>query len=155
MVAKLIVPAGPLGRRRDYSPPVQSRVIALELHLPAGIGNNDFCYTPPLGNRLILYSVDVWAYCAVHGLAIGGFFYLMFGTGIPATALEITTSWNPIIPLSCGIEAGFNWFHCDAFHRHFSMAKLFTADELRFAVTIVNAYNQAWQATVAFEISEG
>ncbi len=154
-MAKLIVPTGPLGLRGDSPPPQQRRVIALELHLAAGPGNNDFCYTPPLGNRLWLYSIDVWAYCSVHGIAIGGFFYLMFGTSIPATQSDIADRWTRIIPLHCGAKPGFRWFHCDAFERRFTMAKLFTEDELRFGVVIENGYNQAWEATVAFEISEG
>ncbi len=138
-----------------YPKSVYSRVVALELHLAAGMGNDDYCYTPQLGNSLILYSIDVWAYCAVHGIAIGGFFYLNFGTGIPPSGDYLATQWNNIIPLSCGLKPGFRWFHCDAFHRRFTMAKFFETNELRFGVAIENGYNQAWEATVAFEISEG
>lgn len=154
-MAKLVVPGGPLGLRGDSPPPQQRRVIALELHLPAGVGLSDFCYTPPLGNRLWLFSIDLWTHCVGAPAKIGGFFYFMFGTGVPTSATEVSTRWNFIIPLHCGAKPGFRWFECDAFTRHFSMAKLFTADEMRFGVTIENGYNQVWEATVAFEISEG
>ncbi len=139
-----IVPASP-----------QRRVIALELHAPAGVGNSDFCYTPQLGNRLWLYSIDLWAYCGVHPSTVGGFFYLMFGTGIPGSGDEVATKWDFIVPLSCGLKKGFRWFDCDAFARHLSMARLFTANELRFAVAVENGFPQAWECTVAFEIAEG
>lgn len=152
---EVIVPRGPLGLKGAYPLPPQSRVVALELHVPAGVGNNDFCYTPALGNRLWLLNIDIWVYCATAGAFIGGFFYLMFGTAEPQNASDISTRWNRIIELYCGAKPGFRWFHCDPFDRHFSMAKLFVADGLRFGVTLENGFNQAWEATIAFEISEG
>jgi len=154
-MAKVIVPRGPLGLVRSEIVPVQSRAIALELHLAAGVGNDDFCYTPTLGNRLWLHKIDIWCYCANAGVLIGGFFYIMFGTSIPVAAGEVATRWNRIVPLSCGQKPGFRWFELEAFHRSFTMARLFSEHELRFGVTIENGFNQQWEATVAFEISEG
>lgn len=139
-----IVPASP-----------QRRVIALELHAPAGPGNSDYCYTPQLGNRLWLYSVDLWVYCGEHPSVVGGFFYFMYGLGEPVSRSNISVGWTPIIPLSCGLKPGFRWFACDEFHRRFTMARLFTTDELRFGVTIENGFPKAWECTVAFEIAEG
>lgn len=154
-MAKVIVPGGPLGMRGVLAPPQQSRVVAVELHLDGGVGNDDFCVTPPLGNRLWLYKIDMWAYCGTAGAFLGGFFYFMSGTTVPASSTEISTRWDNIIPLSCGQKPGFRWFECDAFHRSFTMAKLFTADGLRFGVVMENGFPQQWEATVAFEISEG
>ena len=139
-----VVPASP-----------QRRVIALELHAPAGMGNSDYCFTPQLGNRLWLYGVDFWVYCGEHPSVVGGFFYLMYGSGEPVRGEDISVRWTPIIPLSCGLKPGFRWFHCDEFHRHFSMVKLFTTNELRFGVTVENGFPKAWECTVAFEIAEG
>lgn len=130
-------------------------MIALELHAPAGLGSDDFCYTPQLGNRLWLYSLDVWVYCGVHPSVVGGFFYFMYGTFEPQNANDVAVRWTPIIPLYCGLKQGFRWFHCDEFSIHFSMARLFEADGLRFGVVVENGFPQAWEATVAFEISEG
>lgn len=135
--------------------PVYSRVIALELHLPAGIGNADYCYTPKLGNRTWLLAIDLWAYCGWVGVHIGGFFYFTYGSGEPATRLDVSVGWAPIVPLYCGSKPGFKWMHCDEFHRRFTMARLFTNDELRFGVAMENGFNQAWEATVAFQIAEG
>jgi len=154
-MARFIVPAGPLGFERPSVAPVQSRVIALELNLQAGAGFIVGCHTPTLGNRTWLRSVDVWAYECVHGVPIGGYFYLMFGSGIPVSPLDISDRWSPIIPLHCGRLRAFRWFECNSFHRRFEMNRLFEDDELRFGVTIVNQFNQDWEATVAFEFSEG
>lgn len=132
-----------------------SRVIALELRLAITHGATAFCYTPTLGNRTWLHSIDVWAYSHEIDLVIGGYFYLMFGGGIPVGAGDIAVRWSPIVPLHCGVKPGFAWFDVRGFHRRFTMCKLFEFDELRFGVTIENGYLRAWAATVAFEISEG
>ncbi|GAH30331.1 unnamed protein product, partial [marine sediment metagenome] len=152
-MAKVVTPRGPVALEAARPAPVQSRVIALELHAPAGPGNSDFCYTPQMGNRLWLYGIDVWVYCGEHPSVVGGFFYLMFGSGIPRSGDFMATQWSNIVPLHCGLKPGFRWFACDEFHRHFSMAKLFTTNELRFGVTIENGFPKAWECTVAFEIS--
>lgn len=132
-----------------------SRVIALELHAPAGIGAEDFCYTPQLGNRLWLYAIDVWAYCSQPGALYGGIFYITFGTGEPQSGGDIAVRWEKIVPLFCGDKPGFRWFTCGEMHRRFTMGKLFTNDELRFGVVIENFSNQSWETTIAFEIAEG
>lgn len=134
---------------------VYSRIVALELHAPGGVGNSDFCFTPPLGNSLWLLGIDVWVYCGTAGQFIGGFFYLSYGASVPNTEAEIATTWDQIIPLHCGLKKGFRWFECEAFHRHFNMNRHFASDGLRFAVGVENGFPQAWEATVAFEISEG
>lgn len=154
-MARVIVPGGPFGLERATVPVPERRVLALELRLTAAAMAVDYCFTPTLGNRLVLHSIDVWAFCADLDVTFGGFFYLMFGAGIPVAAGDIAVRWSPIVPLACGVKPGFGWFDVRAFHRRFTMAKLFTTDELRFGVTIENGYLQAWAATVAFEISEG
>lgn len=154
-MAKVAVPRGIAVPGPVRPAPVQSRVIALELHCPAGIGNSDWCSTPPLGNRLWLYGIDVWIYCTTPGPGIGGFFYLTYGTYEPSSGEDVAVRWTPIIPLYCGLKLGFLWYDCASFHRHFSMAKLFTNDGLRFGAVVENGGAQAWMTTVAFEISEG
>lgn len=154
-MAKVAIPRGIVGPSALKPAQRESRVIALELHAPAGIGNEDFCFTPKLGNRLWLYTIDIWIFCTNPGPGIGGFFYFTYGTGEPKSGEDVAVRWTPIIPLRCGIKPGFMWSDCASFHRHFSMARLFTNDELRFGVVVENGGAQAWAATVAFEISEG
>lgn len=154
-MARIAVPRGPVAIGPARSAPVQSRVIALELHVPAGVGNSDYCYTPQLGNRLWLYSVDVWGYCAQPGAIRGGFFYFTYGTYEPSREEDVAVDWTTIIPLRCGQKPGFRWFSCQEIVRRFTMAKLFTNDGLRFGVVIENFGAQDWECTVAFEISEG
>lgn len=155
MPPRIVVPRLQPALQRVVPEPVQRRVIALELHAPAGAGMADFCYTPQLGNRLWLYGIDLWVYCMTPPAQVGGFYYLMYGSGIPLGGDEVATRWNFIIPLSCGLKLGFRWLECDSFHRHFSMAKLFTTNELRLAVAVENGVAHAWEMTVAFEIAEG
>lgn len=155
MMARIRVPVKQPELQGIVSASPQRRAIALELHAPAGVGEDDFCYTPQLGNRLWLYGVDVWAYCSSPGVLYGGFFYLMFGHSEPQNANEIATRWTPIIPVHCGTKLAFRWFTCGEMHRHFTMARLFTTDELRFGVVIENFGQQLWETTIAFQIAEG
>ena len=154
-MARIAVPRTQARLQRLEPPALERRVIALELHVPAGVGNSDYCYTPQLGNRLWLYSLDVWAYCADPPALLGGFFYITFGTYEPSRREDISVRWTRIIPLHCSPKPGFRWFECGDFHRRFTMARLFTNDGLRFGVSIENVVAQAWECTVAFEISEG
>ncbi len=154
-MAKIAVPVTQPALQAIVPASPQRRVIALELHAPGGVGMSDFCYTPQLGNRLWLYSIDVWAYCSQPGAIRGGFFWIMFGTGVPQNQLDIAVRWTPIVPLHCGQKPGFRWFSCQEIHRRFTMAKLFTTNELRFGVVVNNFVAQQWECTVAFEISEG
>lgn len=154
-MARIRVPVTQPALQRIEPVPLQRRVIALELHAPDGVGASDFCYTEQLGNRLWLYSINIWVYCVSPGPGIGGFFWIMYGQGVPPDDLFVAEEWNHIIPLRCGLKPGFRWFDCESFHRCFTMAKLFEFDELRFGVAINNGYPQDWEMTVAFEISEG
>lgn len=135
--------------------PAYSRQIALELHVPGAIGGEDYCFTPTLGNSLVLYGIDLWFRCGTRPGEFGGYIYLMFGSGEPQTAGEIATRWTSIIPLHCGIKPGFRILLCEQDAFHISMKKKFVADELRFGVTMENLTLLAWEATVLFEISEG
>jgi len=132
-----------------------SRQIALELHVPGGAGSDDFCYTPVLGNTLVLYGIDMWIRCGTHPGAFGGHFYLMTGAGKPTTSAEMILNWTLIVPLMCGAKPGFRFVLCAQEQYYIKMKKKFITDEIRFGVVFENLAQLAWEATVLFEISEG
>lgn len=135
--------------------PAYSRLVGLELHVPAGVGETAFCVTPQLGNSLILYGIDFWIRCPDPPAKVGGFLYLMSGSGKPNTASEVIVGWNFIVPLSCGQKPGLVLYYCESKELHFSMKKRYMYNEIRFGAAVANGYNQVWDATVLFEISEG
>ncbi len=135
--------------------PAYSRQIALELHVPAGLGAEDFCFTPPLGNSLILYGIDLWMRCPDPPAFMGGFIYLMSGTGKPSTAGKMIMGWDHIVPLSCGVKPGIGLYYCSHTELHFTMKKRYMFDAIRFGAAAENGFNQDWDATLLFEISEG
>lgn len=154
MAIKVITQGRPGGVLVQAPPVLESRSLALELHLEGVVGADDFCYTPQLGNNLYLKSIDCWVYSSGVGKFVGGFFYFMQGTTIPDSQHEIANHWNVIVPLSCGLKPGFKWFGCECFHRRFTMNKHYRHDGLRFAAVVEQGFTQAWETTVAFEIME-
>lgn len=154
-MAKVAVPVTQPYLTRIGPAPLSRRVIAIELRVPVGIGSDDWCYTPKLGNRLWLFSIDLWVYAVNPPAFVGGFFYLMYGTGRPTSANDIALRWNFICELSCGLKKAFRWYDEGSFSRHLDMARLFTDDELRFAIVAENGFLSPWECTVAFQISEG
>lgn len=135
--------------------PAYSRLEALELHIPAGLGNQDYCYTPVLGNSLVLYGINIWIRCPTHPGTFGGYVYIASGASIPASAGVITKDWTMIVPLRCGERPGFKFILCEHKNYYLKMRKKYRYDEIRFGVVIENLKNIYWEATVLFEISEG
>lgn len=135
--------------------PAYSRVEALELHIPSGAGNEDFCFTPTLGNSLILYGINMWIRCPTHPGVFGGNCYLMFGAGTPNTAAEMILNWRIIVPVHCGAKPGFRLVLCEHVEYYIRMKRKFIKDEIRFGAVFENLGQPAWEATILFEISEG
>jgi len=133
--------------------PAYSRVVELTIS-NVGKLQSDYAYSPPLGSRLWLLGVRVWA---DHGSLVGDGFlnlYLRYGMGVPANA-EAVSRWRPLwkvwgkgkweaLALG-GASPG----------RVYTMQMLFEGNALRFGVLVLNSADSQLWVNVAFEISEG
>lgn len=132
-----------------------SRVFGLACKANAGIGADDFAYSPQLGENFWLKFLSIH-YCG--GLAAdltSGTIYISFGTGVPSGEI-VATRWEILLPfwggttkpaiMVQGIE-GYLWF---------PMNRLFKGEALRFGLAIENGSGtRPFWVNVFFEISEG
>ncbi|MBA7522327.1 hypothetical protein ES705_14445 [subsurface metagenome] len=141
--------------RRRYPKPAYSRIVNLEVLVADGLDGVGFNYTPPLGNRLWLLSVDLWFINPTLDVLIGGFVYLRTGDTKPESAGEVAMKWQSVIDDSTGIKPGIYWTGLNA-HFHWDMMRFYEGRGRRFGVMIEN-FNQyqQWLAWASFQISEG
>lgn len=155
MLPFLVTMPQPITTGVQFPKSVYSRVVNLELHIPAGIGNGDFAFTPALGNNIWLLRVDVWFLRNDTGGQIGGFVYIGAGSAVPAHGGVIAMRWDLIVPNYSGAKPGLWWQGVDG-HVGWDMRKLYTGEARRFGVSIENfSATLNWVALVSFVISEG
>lgn len=141
--------------RRLHPKPAYSRVINLEVLVSDGLGGEGFNYTPPLGNRLWLLSVDLWFMNPTVDVTIGGFIYLRTGMAKPESAGEVAMKWASVIDDTTGIKPGIYWVGLNE-HFHWDMMRLYEGQHRRFGVVIENFnVDQKWLCWASFQISEG
>ena len=141
--------------RRRYPKPVYSRVVNLEVLVSDGVGGYGFNYTPPLGNRLWLLSVDLWFMNPTIDVKIGGFIYLRTGDVRPKDYGDVAMNWDSVIDDSTGIKPGIYWEGINA-HFRWDMMRFYEGKGRRFGVTIENFnVDQNWLCWASFQISEG
>jgi hypothetical protein len=138
-----------------YPNPGYSRVFGLACKAAAGIGVNDFAYSPPIGAPFRLLGVNLWFAGDKTEKFTGGTIYIATGTGVP-TAGQIATQWEIVIPFWAGLTKPAIMVRGAAGTLDWSMNRLYVAEALRFGMTIENGYAlgtfwvNAW-----FKISEG
>ena len=152
-MAKVIVPGGPLGLSALGPVDVQSRVILIQLFVAAGVGNEDYGVTPPLGNRVRLLGVDAWIQATSQGGFIEAYLKIRTGTGEKLDAPTVALQWSSVMDESMLLKTGIAFFCCDK-HLHFSMNKLYTTQSQRFGFWSQNNSNTAYTILGAFEIAE-
>ncbi len=141
--------------RRLHPKPAYSRIVNLEVLVSDGIGGYGFNYTPPLGNRIWLLSVDLWFINPTLDVLIGGFIYLRTGDTKPASAGEVAMRWDSVIDDSTGIKPGIYWRGLSQ-HFRWDMMRFYEGRGRRFGVMIENSnIYQSWLCWASFQISEG
>lgn len=154
-MAKIAVPVTQAGLQRIEPAPVYSRLIGVELQVPGGVGNDDYCVTPKLGNRLVLRGVHFHADCVVAGAFAGGFLGLMSGTGEPVSGAQMAADWDTIIDMYCGVKRWMRVVYCERLDLFWGMRRRYEFDEIRFGAWMGNFTAHDFTVTVVFEISEG
>lgn len=134
---------------------VYSRVINLTVQVPAGLAQEDFAFTPAIGNRVWLLGVDLFVMTLEVDVVVSGFVYIRSGVGKPQSASEVATKWNPVIQNYGGPKPGF-YFSAIQDHYHWNMNKFYEAGAVRFGVMATSLVDiVSWRAWVSFQISEG
>lgn len=140
---------------RLHPKPVYSRVINLTLQIPAGLGEEDYAVSPPVGNRIWLLGVDLIILNMDVDVVCSGFIYISTGTDKRVTAPIIAEKWDPVIRNYGGPKPGFYYSGIrDQFH--WDMMKFYEGTGRRFGALAENLTDiKGWRAWISFEISEG
>lgn len=131
-----------------------SRVVIVQLIVAAGVGNDDWGVTPPLGNRVRLLGVDCWIQPTSQGQFLQAFLKVRAGTGTRFDALTVSQQWTPVMDVSMITKVGMMIFCCEL-HLHFSMSKLYVGESQRFGLYSQSNSNTQYSILGAFEIAEG
>ena len=140
---------------RLHPKPVYSRVINLTLQIPAGLGQEDFAVSPPVGNRIWLLGIDLHILNMQVDVVCSGFIYISTGTDKRVTAPMIADQWDPIIRNYGGPKTGF-YYSGIRDHFHWDMMKFYEGSGRRFGAVAESLVDIiSWRAWISFEISEG
>ncbi len=140
---------------RLHPKPAYSRVLTLELSVPAGIGAEDWNYTEKLGTDLWLLSVDMWVSSLTPGGLCGGFFQISTGFEKSPGSGDIVMEWESLFQHQ-GIKPYPAFKFVEKGHMRFTMMRFWNGQPRRFGAYIGN-FSDTDQifGVVAFEISEG
>lgn len=141
--------------RRAYPKPAYSRVINLTIQVPAGLGEEGYAVSPPVGSRIWLLNVKLITMSQTRANVFGGFIYISTGTDKKVTAPMIATVWQPVIRQYQGPKPAFYY---TGFGDSYSwdMMCFYEGHGRRFGALAQNLFiDETWRAWISFEISEG
>lgn len=153
-MARIAVPRTQPALQRIVPAPVHSRVVLMQLLVAAGVGNDDYAVTPPLGNRVRLLGVDVWIMPTSQGGFIEASLKVTAGSGERFTGLVVSEAWAPVMDVTMLLKVGILFYCCDN-HFHFDMNKLYIGESQRFGMYSVSTSNTQYTILGGFHIAEG
>ncbi len=132
-----------------------SRVLTCGFGVAAGVGNRDWFFTGPVGNKVWLLNVTIWGHTKAADQMAGVFFYVATGFSIPTSGSEIATKWDLIIS-NYGTKPGMLLTAWEQQTWSFNMNRFYEGPERRFGFSIENfSATAAFWGNIAFQISEG
>lgn len=135
--------------------PAYSRIVNLEVEVPAGVGGEGWNYTEALGQDLRILRVDLHLMSRSADALIGGFIYITQGFGKPANSGVVATEWTPVIK-NKGIKPGLYWCGIGSQSYSWSMRLFLEGQPRRLGLLIENfSATEQWHAWASFEIAEG
>lgn len=140
---------------RIHPKPVYSRVINLTIQVPAGLGEEDFAVSPPIGNRVWLLGVKMFVMNLSVDIVCSGFIYISTGTDKKVTGEMIAVQWDPVIRNYGGPKPGFYYSGIrDKFH--WDMMRFYEGSGRRFGIVAQSlSVLEVMRIWCSFEISEG
>jgi len=155
-MAKIVVPRNQQAEMERLHPKsVYSRVINLTLQIPAGLGEEDFAVSPPIGTSVWLLNLKLITMSQTRANVFGGFIYISTGTDKKVDGEIIAVKWEPVIRHYGGPKPGFYY---TGFGDSYSwdMMRFFEGHGRRFGAVAQNLFaDETWRAWISFEISEG
>ena len=132
-----------------------SRVFGLFCQLSAGVGNDDYAMSGPVGNRAWLLGVRCQFMPQALNEASGCLLYICYGQNPKAGAEEIATRWELVVECKGGAKKAIYWT-VEPRELYLPMKRLFTGQSLRFGVVAENLSDVVGlNVNVFFEVSEG
>lgn len=132
-----------------------SRVFGLACKANAGVGNNDFAYSPVIGQKFWLKYMSLWFGGGDPTTTCAGTIYISYGTEIP-TGEIVATRWEIIVPFWAGTTKPAIMLQGQSGYLWWPMNRLFTGQPFRFGMSIENGVaTRPWWVNAWFEISEG
>ena len=132
-----------------------SRVFGLACKANAGIGNDDFAYSPPVGNRFWLRWMSLW-FGGGNASTCAGTIYISSGLGVPANGEVVALRWEMVIPFWSGTTKPAIMLQGREGYLWWPMNRLYRGEGLRFGLAIENgSATRPWWVNAWFEISEG
>lgn len=140
---------------REHPKPAYSRVINLTLQIPAGMGEEDFAVSPPVGSRIWLLNVKLITMSQTRANVFGGFIYISTGTDKKVTGAMIAVDWEPVIRNYGGPKPGFYYTGFGDSYG-WDMMRFYEGAGRRFGAMAENLFpDDGWRAWISFTISEG
>lgn len=132
-----------------------SRVFGLACKAAAGVGADDFAYSPPIAAGFWLRSMSIWYGGSDLVNPCGGTIYISAGAGVP-TGEIIATSWEIVVPFWAGTTKPAIMVQGLEGYLSWPMNRLYKGEALRFGLSIDNfsAVRPFW-VNAWFEVSEG
>lgn len=134
---------------------VYSRTVNLYLCFDAGLGLDDFQFTPPLGNNLWLLEMQMT--CMPNSVVNKGqaFIYVMAGSEKVPTLDLVLNQWQPVIPNYGAAKPGFQFYGLQQQFR-WPMKRRFEGNAIRFGAVVASlSATVAMRFWISFLFSEG
>lgn len=134
----------------------ESRQFGLACNTDPGIGNWDWAYSPPVGNRFRLLKVSLWYGGGYGASPCGGTVYLKYGFSEPANVNVMLNTWEDVLPMWAGqIKPTWVFQGIDCF-LHWDFYQEYVQQTARFGLYIENfSADRGWWVNVWFQIARG
>lgn len=143
-------------RTEGFAPrSVYSRWINLYLYIAAGLGNDDFQTTPPLGKDLWLLEMQV-TFMPYSVVRLGQcFLYINAGSAEVPAVNDVLNQWDPVIQTYGAAKNQFQFYGLQQ-QFVFTQQKRFMGTARRFGAIVENLSNTtALRLWISFLVSEG
>lgn len=133
---------------------IYSRVVSLMCSVGAGVGNNDYAFSPSLSDNTWLLGIKAWFMSDTVGGQGAVTFFIRCATSQPVNYDAVRGARN-LVPVYARLSF-VEWnFHGESFSFDWNMSELIARPDRRFAIAISNiSPANGTSMRVSFEISE-
>ncbi len=153
-MAKLVTRKQPIIAGVTHPKSGYSRNVSLMCGVGAGVGNNDYAFSPPMSDNIWLLRIQAWFMSETVGSQGSATFFIRCATSQPNSYAEVQAARN-LVPVYARMSF-VEWnFHGESFSFDWSMSELIARPDRRFAIAISNlSPTVGISLRASFEISE-